>query len=393
MRVLHITNALGRLNSGGIGDVLGAFVGAQNNLVEQIEVWHPNDHSDSIEFAQETGIDIKQVKSFKTLGGNKVGFSPEMILKALRSRNDFDIIHQHGIWLPVSISSLLISSKKTKRVISPHGFLNKNALTISSLKKNISASLFENRNLKRAACLHACSSFEADFFRDYGLQQDIALIPNGIDDQFLQASGNAKAFKNKHKLQDQKVILFLSRIHPSKGLKLLFEVIESLKEEFKTWKLVIAGIDELNHEAELKNLAKVLNINHLIKFIGPVFGQEKVNAFDASDLFILPTDTENFGIVVAQALARKKPVITTKEAPWKDLVKYDCGWWIDKNHESLKASIKNILTLPDSELKRKGLNGYNLIKKEYLWSELAHNTVVLYKYLLNHNSKKPSFII
>ncbi|MEZ4909312.1 MAG: glycosyltransferase [Saprospiraceae bacterium] len=393
MKVLHITNALGRYNSGGIGDVLNAFVSAQNKIVEKIEVWHPNNASDSEEFAEQTGLNIEQVKSFKTVGGNKNGFSPEMILEAFKKKDDFDIIHQHGLWLPISFVGLLFHSKTTKKVISPHGFLNENALAISPIKKKLSAKLYENRNLRSSDCLHACSVFEADFFRAYGLKQDIALIPNGVEDDFVYSKGNTEAFKLKHEISDNKVMLFLSRIHPSKGLELLLRLIASVKDEFNKWRLVVAGIDELNHEAELKNLAKELEIDHLIKFVGPVFGQEKVDAFDASDVFVLPTDTENFGIVVAQALARKKPVITTTEAPWKELVDFSCGWWIPKTEVAFKDTLNMVLKLPAEELEQRGRNGFNLVKKNYLWSELTHRTIELYDYLLNPSLGKPTFIL
>lgn len=393
MKVLHICNAVGRYNAGGIGAVLTAFISSQNELVDYIEVWHPNSQEDSVEFSQTTNLCVDQIKSFKTIGSDKIGFSSQLLLSAQKRKNDFDIIHQHGIWLPISIASLLFDSKKTKKIISPHGFLNRHALTISKNKKIIAGLLYENKNLKTATCLHACSDFEASFFRDYGLQQDIALIPNGVDDEFLNAQGNPKAFKNKHGITDEKILLFLSRIHPSKGIELLLRVIESLKTDFTNWKLIIAGIDELNHEEELKSLTKELKIEHIVKFIGPVFDQEKVDAFDASDIFILPTDTENFGIVVAQALARKKAVITTREAPWKDLEDYDCGWWIPKTEVALKNVISKVLRLSTEELQQKGMNGFNLVKKKYLWSQLTNRTIELYDFLLNPSVGKPKFIL
>lgn len=379
------------MNAGGIGEVLTAFVKHQKNWVNHIEVWHPNEESDSQEFAEETGLDINNIKAFKTIGSNKIGFSTEMIKAAANHKNDFDIIHQHGLWLPLSMASLKMGNGKAKKIISPHGFLNANALTISSKKKKLAATLFEHRNLKSADCLMACSDFEKGFIREYNLDQPVSVIPNGVHQSFVDAKGNPNEFVEKHNLQGKKILFFLSRIHPSKGLKLLIESFNKIKTEMKDWVLIIAGIDELNHEQELKNFCSQNNLNNQVKFIGPSFGQDKVNAFDASDVFILPTDTENFGIVVVQALARKKPVITTRFAPWADLEKYNCGWWINKTEAELKEVLLKINNALPEELKEKGNNGFQLVNEKYLWEAAAKRSFDTYQWLLN-NGTAPSYV-
>ncbi len=391
MKVLHITNAVGKMNAGGIGDVLTAFVKHQRKLVDYIEVWHPNEKSDSEEFASATGLDIQQIHSFKTVGGDKIGFSPEMISRARRNNTSFDIVHQHGIWLPVSLATLRFNAKQTKKVISPHGFLNENALSISSKKKKLVAALFENKNLKTADCIHACSDLERDFVRDYSLNQPIALIPNGVEQDFLEAKGNPQTFKHKHGLEGKRILFFLSRIHPSKGLALLINVLAQLKSELDNWVLVIAGIDELNHEQELKELTKRLQLGEFVKFIGPTFGQDKIDAFDAGDIFVLPTDTENFGIVITQALARKRPAICTTFAPWSDLKKYNCGWWIEKTENSFLENLRKIMKLDATELNEMGMNGYRLVLEKYLWKAATDRSVKTYEWLLS-SGEKPDFI-
>jgi len=391
MKVLHISNVLGKVNAGGIGDVLTAFVKYQKDRLEHLEVWHPNRIEDSQEFAEETGLPIQNIKAYRTISSNKFGFSIEMLNAVKKNINKFNIVHQHGLWLPLSIASLKLSKGKTKKIISPHGFLNANALRISPIKKGIASKLFESHNLKSADCLHACSEFERNFIRKYNLKQPIALIPNGVDCSFLEAKSDSSDFRQLHKIKEKRILFFLSRIHPSKGLPLLLECFKQLRTELKEWVIVIAGIDELEHERELKKICEKNRLNNQVKFVGPLFGQAKVNAFDASDVFILPTDTENFGIVVAQALARKKPVITTKFAPWSELEKYDCGWWIDKNEEQLKACLLQLKTISKEELNQKGENGYALIKKKYLWDTSARRSIETYKWLLA-GGENPDYI-
>ncbi len=393
MRVLHISNAIGKKYAGGIGDVITAFVSHQKKVVDYIEVWHPNDDLQSIEFAKDTGLPENQIKAFKTIGPNKLGISVQMISQARKDRNKFDIVHQHGIWLPLSLASLQFLKSNAKKVISPHGFLNEAALKISATKKKVAYSLFEKKNLNTADCIHACSSFESDFFRSFGLNQKIALIPNGVDDDFFYAKGNPSLFKSNANLKGKKILLFLSRIHPSKGLDLMLSVLKSLKNKMGNWCFVIAGIDELGHESHLKKIVQDENLHDLVKFIGPVFGQEKVDVFDACDAFVLPTDTENFGIVVAQALARKKPVITTRLAPWKELEDHNCGWWIPKSFEALKETLSSLIELQSQDLAEKGENGFKLISNKYLWNSITANSISLYEYLLEESNVKPQFII
>ena len=110
----------------------------------------------------------------------------------LRNKNDFDVIHQHGVFLPISILSIIKSFSKTKIIISPHGLLEPDKLEVSKLKKKIVMFLYENLNLKRCSCLVACSVQEAKYLQQLNLKKPVVIIPNGVEDDFLN-----KAFPSK----------------------------------------------------------------------------------------------------------------------------------------------------------------------------------------------------
>ena len=188
-------------------------------------------------------------------------------------------------------------------------------------------------------------------------------------------------------------MLFLSQIIPIKGLERLLRIMYKIGiKKFKDWEFLIAGYEDKNHTVFLKKLVLELNLRELVKFVGPKLGDEKIRTFDSTDLFILPTFNENYGIVVAEALARGIPVLTTKGTPWEELNKYNCGFWVDNNEEGIKDALMIVLQTSKSDLKAMGERGKKLIKSKYLWSETTKKTIKLYSWILRAGSK-PDFII
>ena len=133
-------------------------------------------------------------------------------------------------------------------------------------------------------------------------------------------------------------------------------------------------------------------MDSLITFVGTKIGLEKINIYDNSDAFILPTFSENYGIVVAEALARGVPVLTTKGTPWVELNELQCGLWVDNSNEGLKYGMLKILEHSSSELREMGQNGRTLVENKYLWDKTTGRTIELYRWIL-HGGCKPDFIL
>ena len=147
----------------------------------------------------------------------------------------------------------------------------------------------------------------------------------------------------------------MSRIHPKKGLTQLIEAWSIVRPQ--GWKVIIAGPDENDHRQKLELLIKQKSLNNEFKFVGPVDGINKNQIFKSADLFILPTFSENFGIVVAEALSFGIPVITTKASPWKDIEDLKCGWWIDPGTESIANILREALNVSPERLIEMGKRG------------------------------------
>src|SRR5205085_10693564 len=225
--------------------------------------------------------------------------------------------------------------------------------------------LWEHENLRRARSLRVTSEEELKSVRSFGLKNPVALIPNGIDvSDFENLPARAEGESLLPITKDKRVLLFLSRVHPKKGLDLLLKAWRALGEERRDWLLVIAGPDQLGHAAELKRLAEEANLKDSVAFAGALFGQAKLAAYALADLFVLPSYSENFGVAIAEALAAGLPVIATKRTPWRGLKGHGCGWWVESSVETLADTLREALSLSQPELAAMGAKGRSWMRRD-----------------------------
>ncbi|MBU2464742.1 MAG: glycosyltransferase, partial [Bacteroidetes bacterium] len=271
--VLHLTPSVSPAACG-LAHISINLAQAQYALGHNVTIWC-FDSKENIAWGSETsGFPPDRINGFKLVGPKSLYFSPQMSQNAVNLSNDrFNIVHQHGIWTGVSRATLKINKRhKTPTIIAPHGCLNHWALNLSRWKKRIALTAYERKNLVHASCLHATSETEIADFRDFGLTNPIAFIENGVMEKHLSMEGNANRFREQNAIAfDKRLLFFLSRITPKKGLIMLVEAIIRIKDDFKDWQLIIAGMDEFNHKVEVESLIKQLKLEDKIKIIGPLF--------------------------------------------------------------------------------------------------------------------------
>lgn len=279
------------------------------------------------------------------------------------------IVHINGIWSPQNWGFQKVAQElKIKVVLSPHGMLESWILQHNPLKKKIALFLFQKKAIKKVDYIHATAQIEKNSIRKLGFANPISIVPNGID------LSDVKLYKSSYGSQK---IVFLSRIHPKKGIELLLEAWRNL--ETKGWTLEIAGNGDEKYITSLSASAQDLKNVH---FVGAKYGEDKWNFLRSADAMILPTHSENFGIVVAEALAVGVPVITTQGTPWEDLQIHQCGWWIDLSVMNLKSTLLKIFNTPIDKLEAMGNNGRNLVKEKYDIQAIGKNMVELYNTIL-----------
>lgn len=305
--------------------------------------------------------------------------------RALRDRIEARLpalVHDHGVWLPTN----LVSAMEARRhgcplVVTTRGMLEPWALAHRSTKKTLSWYAYQHWILRQASLLHATSKQEAETLRDLGLRTPIAVIPNGV---FLPDQG--KQHPNEG---EGRQALFLSRLHPKKGLTTLIDAWARVRPD--RWKLVVAGPAEGDYRREVEARVERHEIEGMVTFLGPVDDREKWNLYRKSDLFILPTFSENFGMVVAEALACGVPVITTTGAPWQVLEERSCGWWVKPTVDEIAEALQDAVQRSDRERLKMGTRGRALVEDQFSWAGVAESMIASYRWLLE-DGPRPDFV-
>jgi glycosyltransferase involved in cell wall biosynthesis len=177
-------------------------------------------------------------------------------------------------------------------------------------------------------------------------------------------------------------LLFLARIHPIKGVDVLLRAWRQLEADFPDWELHIAGpADPPRYLQVVQGLTRDLGV-HRVFFPGPCYGQAKSDTFVNSELYVLPTHSENFGITIAEALAHGVPVITTRGAPWAGLIEQRCGWWIEPAEGPLTACLREVLAMPSTELSQYGDRGRAWMERDFSWPRIAERMRDTYLWML-----------
>lgn len=282
-----------------------------------------------------------------------------------------DVFHVNGCWTPgCALTQKWAQEIGVKIVLTPHGMLEPWILARHYWTRKVPALLlYQKTAVKKADCLHATAVSEKENLLKLGYNHRIEIIPNGIEVDRISLKNN---------WERKKRILFLSRIHVKKGIEFLLEAAAILKDKLEDYVIEIAGEGEKEYIAQLKQKAKELQIESLVQFCGGVYGNQKWKLFQEADVFVLPTFSENFGIVVAEALACGTPVITTKGTPWKELGTTHCGWWTEIGTQPLADALNKFLQLSTQELEAMGRNGRKLIEQKYSSRKMAEDMVELY---------------
>ena len=310
---------------------------------------------------------VPESKLYRQFGVGK-GFCRH--LAALTSANrSQSLVHDHAVWLPTNHAvAKYCRDAGIKRIVSPRGMLGAWALNHGRWKKKLAWWMYQHRDLLSADAFHATSQQEADEIRALGLTQPIAVIPNAAAEP-----GEASPDRTR-------IMLFLSRIHPKKGLLTLLEAWKSASP--KGWQLVLAGPDENGHQKEVEQFADSLGISSQVSFPGSLNDQQKWDWYRKADVFVLPSFSENFGIVVAEALAAGLPVIATHGTPWQQLNTRNAGWYVSHDLAALAAAVQFATSLDDEARWAMGKEGKDWARAAFGWSGIAERITVFYDSLL-----------
>lgn len=291
-------------------------------------------------------------------------------------RDKIGALHIHGVWeWYLHNVAKLARQSRIPYVFSPRGMLEPWAIRHRRWKKRLAWWLYQRNDLKHSAMLLATAPSEAEQFSRLGLTNKTVVLPNGID--FPTDLPDKESEQPSREAATIRTALFLSRIHPKKGLGMLVEAWAKIRPQ--GWQMRVVGPDSGGHRQWVESLVKRYDLQKSWTFQEAVYGEEKAKAFLSSDLFILPTFSENFGIAVAEALAYRLPVVTTTGAPWQGLIDHRCGWWVTPSVEGITQALAQATSTSSQELNAMGQRGRAWVREEFAWPTIAQRLKEAYE--------------
>lgn len=329
-----------------------------------------------------------QVTSYprRELGLKNLGRSPAMLSGLTEAARTADVIHNNSLWMMPNVYSSWVvrrlrqrdENPRVKLVTAPRGTLASWSLAKGKWKKRIFGSLFQYPALRLTDMFHATSEKEYEEIRALGYRQPVAIVPIGMDVPELGVSGFEFRVSGSRAGNRMKKVVFFGRLHKVKGVDRLVQAWERVVRD--GWELVIAGPDC----GMLEGLKGIVAERRLprVSFVGEINGPAKYEFLASGDIFVLPSDTENFGVTVAEALASGTPVIASQGTPWQGLEREHCGRWVPIGVEPLAAALEEMMAMSDEERAAMGARGREWIRRDFSWKGIGAKIKAAYEWLL-----------
>jgi glycosyltransferase involved in cell wall biosynthesis len=300
-------------------------------------------------------------------------YAPNMGEVCERFMPSTDVLYICATWTYPMIPAARIAGKFHKPyIMSPRGDLMEWSLQQKSIKKKIYLRLIEKRLIRDAAAIHCTSQDEMEQYQRLNFQSPAFIVPNGVDLTQFSALPARGALRKKLGISDSAAIsLFVGRLHKMKGLDRAVTEFASVARARTDTHLIVAGLDEDGSGVFAQEQVKQLDLQERVHFLGALYGNDLLQAYADSDLFVLLSHRENFGMAVVEAMASGLPVLLSGEvALSSDITKYRAGIVVDVKKESVAQSWLELL---NDKNKREELrhNGMRLAREKFSSDKIA----------------------
>jgi glycosyltransferase involved in cell wall biosynthesis len=361
---LHFVQSLDPLHGGGLGT---AAMGIHQAL-------NLSGHSSHLLSTRASGFhsNFAEVTQFRRTGPTKLFYSARLQTQSGEWIDRAEVVHGHGFYTYPNYALGGQARKQGKPLVyHAHGMFDPWILRRSKLKKWMVHLLFENANFKHASFWRALSNKEATQIKKFGIKAPIEVIPNGVDIPSKREIKELVYYSSIFPKKRPRRIVFLSRIHPKKGLNLLIPAFKSLEKDLADWELAIFGPDEDGYRKIIEELVQEYELGEQVTFYGSVSGKEKEAAFRSGDLFVLPSYSEGFPMSILEAASFGLPVLQTSECNFPELARAGGAWMCEPNQESLIHSLREATNCDDQERHQRGEIGRKLVTANYSWKSIA----------------------
>lgn len=287
----------------------------------------------------------------------------------VREGKAFDLLHVHGLWnVPVWTASRWARRAAVPYVLSPRGMLERGSLAHHSLRKRIAHSLFERRTIEGAALLHATSLREA---RSLEARGEVLFLPNGVAVGEDAPRPREETHRRLGLAPGAPLVVFLGRVHPIKRLDLLIEALPLVRADVPQAQLIVAG--PVEDERVRERFGSEAGVN----WMGTVEDPAKASLLADASVVVSCSESESFGMSVAEALAEGVPVVVTRSCPWAEVETHGCGFWVEQRKEAIAEGILRVLRDPEDAAEM-GRCGRALIAARYDWRAIAEKMADAY---------------
>ncbi|MBN2133905.1 MAG: glycosyltransferase [Sedimentisphaerales bacterium] len=313
--------------------------------------------------------------------------SPSLVRGLSKAVHEIDLLHLHGVWTHVQQATARLARKRNvPYMITAHGVLFPWKIRSKGFKKRTYLSLIGRHMLTSSACLHAITSAEVEGFRHIGYDGPVTVVPNGVDvPQYHGFSLRDEAEVRWSVLKGRRVVLFLSRLSPEKGLDQLIPAFGDLVKckAYDDTLLVLAGPVGGRYCSKVRALIEESGVQDSVVMVGFVQGHEKDLLMSRADVYTLPSYSEGFSISVLENLALGTPVLVTTGCNFPEVARVGAGLCCQPTRGDLADGLRELLDMPGDEAEKMGHRGRELVLNNYTWPVVAAKLLTVYDCILH----------
>ena len=333
---------------------------------------------------------------YSTYGPQIIGYNPKIKWDMLDIHADFG--HIQALWSYTAYALHKWACQKNKPfLLSSNGYLDEWAMNNSRIKKKIALMIGFDKIITKASCIQVNSSTELNALRKKGLKNPIAVIANGVVIPLKIEKSKVPPWVSVETSFGKKILLYLGRIHPKKGVDLLLAAwkLMTIQPSMSSWHLVIVGFknDEDGYEKSCKNYVKFNNLDKSVTLLNGCYGEEMVACYENSDAFILPSFSEGNPIAVLNAMAYSKPILITDGCNIAASKNNEFGLNIQSDIESIARGLYDLSFLSNTQLADMGKSGRKYIEMNQSWSVIASKYARVYDWMRNPTPDSDDIII
>jgi glycosyltransferase involved in cell wall biosynthesis len=382
LRILHVVPTYyPAVRYGGPIRSVQALCAALVRCGHHVSVYTTNidgDRHSAVPLGRPVDLEGVSIHYFSVPALRRLFWSPGLSVKLRKTVSEFDLVHLHSIFLwPTYVAARAARRAGVPYVMSPRGMLVGDIIRRKSrLVKSAWIGLIERRSLAQAAALHVTAQIEGDEAKAMGLRlPGVFCVPNGVSWPSTHPGLAAGPFRDV----PRPYALFLSRINRKKGLDRLIRAWAGVPQ----LTLIVAGNDDENYLPEVSALAGSRGVTDRVRFVGPVSDEHKWALYENAEMFILPSYSENFGNVVAEAMAMGCPVIVTPDVGLAQLVRETGAGVVTSGEPEILSRVIADLHHDEVRRKRLGSRGRQTAIERLSWDGVAAQMEAEYARILN----------